>query len=132
MGALTLRVPINNANCCLRRIAVIADAGRGLAWRAVRRESPHRLPVQPRSATRSKCNSIDEVKKRMIANQDKSARIYEATPEEEALLARSGAPTLRNLRAAAEDLFATILVEPAPAMLDVSHPAADFTPDNNK
>ncbi len=49
----------------------------------------------------------------MIANEESPAPIYgAAAEEEEALLKRSSAPTLRDLRAAAKDLFTTIEAEP--------------------
>ena len=48
----------------------------------------------------------------MIANEENPAPIHEATSEEEALLERSNAPTLHDLRGAAEDLFANIGAEP--------------------
>jgi hypothetical protein len=48
----------------------------------------------------------------MIANKDNPAPIHEATPEEEALLERSSAPTVRDLRAAAKDLFKTTEAKP--------------------
>lgn len=47
----------------------------------------------------------------MIANEENQAPIHEATPEEEALLERSSAPTERDLRAAAKDLFKTTEAE---------------------
>ncbi len=53
------------------------------------------------------------MKKRMIADKENPAPVSEATPEEEELLERSSAPTLRDLRAAAKDLFTTIEAEPA-------------------
>jgi hypothetical protein len=54
----------------------------------------------------------------MIANKENPALIHEATPEEEDLLERASAPTLRDLRGAAEDLFTTIEAEPDPAPPD--------------
>jgi hypothetical protein len=47
----------------------------------------------------------------MIANEKNPSPISEAAPEEEALLKRSIAPTLRDLRAAAKDLFTIIEAE---------------------
>jgi len=47
----------------------------------------------------------------MIANEERPALVSEATPEEEALLERSSAPTLRDLRAGAKDLFTNIEAE---------------------
>jgi hypothetical protein len=47
----------------------------------------------------------------MIANEVNPAPTHEATPEEEAL-ERSSAPTVRDLRAAAKDLFKTTDAEP--------------------
>jgi hypothetical protein len=44
----------------------------------------------------------------MGSNKENPAPISEATPEEEALLERSSAPTLRDLWAAAKDLFTNI------------------------
>jgi hypothetical protein len=58
----------------------------------------------------------------MIANEDNSAWIDEATPEEKALLERSSAPTLLDLPAAAIDLFTTIAVEPDSTLSDLSGP----------
>ncbi|HEV2667869.1 MAG TPA: hypothetical protein VG324_23330 [Blastocatellia bacterium] len=49
----------------------------------------------------------------MNANEENPARIHEATPEEEALLESSSAPTLRDLRAWAEGLLTTIEPDPA-------------------
>lgn len=48
----------------------------------------------------------------MISNEENLAPIHEAMPEEEALLERSSAPTLRDLRDVAKDLFTTIEAEP--------------------
>jgi hypothetical protein len=48
----------------------------------------------------------------MIANEESPASIPEATPEEETLLERSNAPTVRDLRAAAKGLFKTTEAEP--------------------
>lgn len=48
----------------------------------------------------------------MIANEENRASIPEATPEEETLSERSSAPTVRDLRAAAKDLFKTTEAEP--------------------
>jgi hypothetical protein len=58
----------------------------------------------------------------MTVNEEIPAPIHEATPEEEALLERSSAPTVRDLRAAAKDLFKTIEAEAEP----------DSTPPNDK
>jgi hypothetical protein len=44
----------------------------------------------------------------MIANVENPAPTHEATPEEESLSERSSAPTLRDLRAWAKDLFTSI------------------------
>ena len=52
----------------------------------------------------------------MIANEDRAARTGEKTPEEESLLERSTAPTLRDLRAAAKELFAMIAMKPDSAL----------------
>ena len=49
----------------------------------------------------------------MIANEENPAPTREASPEEEALLERSSAPTLRDLRARAKDLFTFIETDPA-------------------
>jgi hypothetical protein len=46
-------------------------------------------------------------KKRMTVNEENPAPIHETAPEE-ALLERSSAPTVRDLRGAAKDLFTTI------------------------
>jgi hypothetical protein len=51
----------------------------------------------------------------MIANKENPEPIHEGAPEEDTLLERSSAPTLRDLRGAAEDLFMTIEAEPDPA-----------------
>jgi hypothetical protein len=48
----------------------------------------------------------------MIASEENPTPNHEATPEEEALLERSSAPTVRDLRAAAKDLFKPAEVEP--------------------
>jgi len=48
----------------------------------------------------------------MIANKENPELIQEDTPEEEALLERSSAPTVHDLRAAAKDLFKTAEAEP--------------------
>jgi hypothetical protein len=48
----------------------------------------------------------------MIANDDNSARTGEATAEEEALLERASAPTVRDLLAVAKDQFGIIAGEP--------------------
>ena len=48
----------------------------------------------------------------MIANEENPALIQEDTPEEEALLERSSAPTVRGLRAAAKDLLTIIEAGP--------------------
>ena len=58
----------------------------------------------------------------MIANEENPALIQEDTPEEEALLERSSAPTVRDLRAAAKDLFKTTEAEP-----DSTPPNGGFT-----
>lgn len=47
----------------------------------------------------------------MIANEERSALVSEARPEEEALLEMSSAPTLRDLRAVAKDLLTDIEAE---------------------
>lgn len=54
----------------------------------------------------------------MIANEKNPAPVSEATPEEETLLERSSAPTLRDLGAAAKDLFTTTEAEPDPTPPD--------------
>ena len=51
-------------------------------------------------------------KKRMTVNEETPPLINEVTPEEEELLERSSAPTVRDLRAAAKDLFKTAEAEP--------------------
>jgi len=48
----------------------------------------------------------------MIANEENPALIQEDTTEEEALLERSSAPTVRDLRAAAKELLTVIEAEP--------------------
>jgi hypothetical protein len=47
----------------------------------------------------------------MIANEERPALVSETTPEVEALVERSSAPTLRDLRAEAKDLFTNIEAE---------------------
>jgi len=47
----------------------------------------------------------------MIANEERPALVPEATPEVEASLERSSAPTLRDLRVGAKDLFTNIEAE---------------------
>ena len=49
----------------------------------------------------------------MIANEENPVRIHEATPEEEALLESSSAPTVRDLREWADGLLT--IIEPDPA-----------------
>jgi hypothetical protein len=56
----------------------------------------------------------------MIANEKTPAAIHETQPEEEGLLERASAPTVRDLRAAVKDLFTTTEAEP------------DSTPPNDK
>jgi hypothetical protein len=48
----------------------------------------------------------------MTVNKENPAPIHETAPEKEALLERSSAPTVRDLRAAAKDLFTTTEEEP--------------------
>jgi hypothetical protein len=48
----------------------------------------------------------------MTVNEETPAPINEVTPEEEELLERSIAPTVRDLRAAAKDLLTIIEAEP--------------------
>ncbi|HEU0174758.1 MAG TPA: hypothetical protein VFV58_10885 [Blastocatellia bacterium] len=48
----------------------------------------------------------------MIANEENPAPDQEATPEEEELLKRATAPTVRDLRAAVKDLFKAVDAEP--------------------
>jgi len=50
----------------------------------------------------------EEAQERVIANETIPAPTRKATPEEEALLERASAPTLRDLREAPKDLLATI------------------------
>ena len=54
----------------------------------------------------------------MIADEVIPAPTRKATPEEEALLERASAPTLRDLREAPEDLLATIEAEADPSSPD--------------
>jgi len=58
----------------------------------------------------------------MIANEKTPAPIHETAPEEEALLERASAPTVRDLRSAAKDLFTTTEAEAE----------LDSTPPNDK
>lgn len=71
----------------------------------------------------------------MIANKDNAAQVYELTPEEKALLERSVAPTLRNLRTAATDMFLTIIIirEPDSTLSDLMR-ASNWrqTPNNDQ
>lgn len=84
--------------------------------------SRRRKPRAPAAAKRAKYDAIEELKKRMIANQELSARVYEATPEEAELLERLSAPTLRDLRGATKDLMAAIAAEPDSASPNGRHP----------
>jgi hypothetical protein len=61
-------------------------------------------------------------KKRMTVNVENTAPIHETAPEEEALFEKSSAPTIRDLRAAAQDLFTTAEAEAE----------TDSTPPNDK
>jgi len=61
-------------------------------------------------------------KKKMTVNEENPAPIHETAPEEEALFEKSSAPTIRDLRAAAKDLFTTAEAEVRP----------DSTPPNGK
>ena len=54
----------------------------------------------------------------MIANEVIPAPTPKATPEEEALLERASAPTLRDLREAPKNLLATIEAETDPSSPD--------------
>jgi hypothetical protein len=54
----------------------------------------------------------------MIASEVIPAPTRKATPEEEALLERASAPTLRDLREATKDLLTTIEVETEPSSPD--------------
>jgi hypothetical protein len=58
----------------------------------------------------------------MIANEKTPAPIHETASEEEALLERASAPTVRDLRSAAKDLFTTTVAKAEP----------DSTPPNDK
>lgn len=67
----------------------------------------------------------------MITNQENSERTcQDALAEEEVLLKRSSAPTLRDLRAAAKDLLATMAMEPNSALPNVAAPAASLSKSN--
>ena len=61
-------------------------------------------------------------KKRMTVKEENPAPIHETAPEEEALFERSSAPTIRDLRAAAKDMFTTTEEEEGP----------NSTPPNDK
>jgi hypothetical protein len=61
-------------------------------------------------------------KKKMTVNEENPAPIHEIAPEEEALFEKSSAPTVRDLRAAAKDLFTTAEAEAG----------SDSTPPNGK
>ena len=56
----------------------------------------------------------------MIAQDENLARANQTKSEEEALLDRSGAPTLRDLRAAAQTLFAAIILEADSPLSDLT------------
>ena len=58
----------------------------------------------------------------MTVNEENPAPIHEIAPEEEALFEKSSAPTVRDLRAAAKDLFTTAEAEAG----------SDSTPSNGK
>ncbi len=58
----------------------------------------------------------------MITNEVIPAPTRKATPEEEALLERASAPTLRDLREAPKDLLATIEAETGPSSPDDGFP----------
>jgi hypothetical protein len=64
--------------------------------------------------------SIEEAEKRMIAQEENSARANQAASEEKTLLERSGTPTLRDLRAAAKNLIATIILEADSPMTEIT------------
>jgi hypothetical protein len=53
-------------------------------------------------------------KKKMTVNEENPAPIHETAPEEEALFEKSSAPTIRDLRAAAIDLFTAAEAEAGP------------------
>jgi hypothetical protein len=61
----------------------------------------------------------------MIANEVIPAPTLMATPEEEALLERASAPTLRDLREAPKDLLTTIKAETDPSSPDDGLPHQD-------
>jgi len=56
----------------------------------------------------------EEAKQRMIANEENPAPNQEATPEEEELMEKASAPTVRDLRAALKDLFADVETDARP------------------
>ena len=60
----------------------------------------------------------EEAQERMITNEVIPAPTLKATPEEEALLERASATTLRDLREAPKDLLATIEAETDPSSPD--------------
>ena len=61
----------------------------------------------------------------MITNEVIPALTRKATPEEEALLERASAPTLRDLREATKDLLTTIEAETDPSSADERLPQQD-------
>ena len=61
----------------------------------------------------------------MIANEVIPAPTCKAAPEEEALLERASAPTLRDLREAPKDLLRTIEAETDPSPPDDGLPQQD-------
>lgn len=58
----------------------------------------------------------------MTVNEENPAPIHETAPEEDTLFEKSSAPTIRDLRAAAKDLFTAAEAEAGP----------DSTPPNDK
>lgn len=56
-------------------------------------------------------NDIEEAEKEMAVYEESSAETEQITPEEESLLERSSAPTIRDLRDAAEDLLAAVAAD---------------------
>lgn len=55
----------------------------------------------------------------MNANPEITAQMPERKPEQDALVEKSTAPTLRDLRSAAKNLFTTLLAEPDSVLAEI-------------
>ena len=114
-----------------RRAAVRPEIGASRAEVGKHHKRPMQIPVDARvtppvgqdDARGTATNSANTgERQRMIPNEEKSAQVYETKIEEEGLLERSIAPTLRDLRAAAKDLLIIPLAEPDSTLPNVSSP----------